>query len=111
MLRTSLLEVLNADYVRAARARGVRYWTVILLHALRNAMIPVVTYMGNLFGHLVAGTVVLETVFAIPGLGRLITSAISFRDYPVIQNFVVFSGTLFLAVNLGVDILYMIIDH
>jgi peptide/nickel transport system permease protein len=110
LLRTSLLEVLNADYIRAARARGVRQAAVILLHALRNAMIPVITYMGNLFGYLVAGTVILETVFAIPGLGRLITSAISFRDYPVIQNFVVFTGTLFLTVNLVVDFLYMIID-
>ncbi len=110
LLRTSLLEVLHTDYVRAARARGIRTWTVILVHALRNALIPVVTYMGNLFGYLVAGTVVLETVFAIPGLGRLITSAISFRDYPVIQGFVVFTGTLFILVNLGVDFLYMIID-
>jgi ABC-type dipeptide/oligopeptide/nickel transport system permease component len=110
LLRSSLLEVLRSDYIRAARARGVRGSTVILVHAMRNAMIPVVTHMGNIFGYLIAGAVIVETVFAIPGLGRLIMSAISFRDYPVIQGFVVFTGTLFLAVNLGVDLLYVIID-
>jgi peptide/nickel transport system permease protein len=110
LLRSSLLEVFRADYVRAARARGVRATSVILVHALRNAMIPVVTHMGGILGYLIAGAVIAETVFAIPGLGRLIIAAISFRDYPVIQAFVVYTGTLFVTLNLVVDILYVFID-
>jgi ABC-type dipeptide/oligopeptide/nickel transport system permease component len=110
LVRSSLLEVLGADYIRAARAKGVRDRWVVLKHALRNALIPVVTHMGTLFGYLVAGSVIVETVFAISGLGRLIVEAISFRDYPVIQGFVLFTGVVFMLINLLVDLSYSLID-
>jgi ABC-type dipeptide/oligopeptide/nickel transport system permease component len=83
---------------------------VLLRHALRNAMIPVVTMLGNLFGFLLSGAVVVETVFALPGIGRLMVDAISFRDYPVIQGFVLFTGTVFVLINLLVDLSYPLID-
>ncbi|HUW12731.1 MAG TPA: nickel ABC transporter permease [Anaerolineae bacterium] len=110
LLRSSLLEVLRADYIRADRARGIRSWKIIFVHALRPALIPVLTHLGGIFGYLIAGAVIIETVFAIPGIGRLITDAISFRDYPVIQGFVVFTGTIFVAVNLLVDLSYAVVD-
>ncbi len=110
LLRSSMLEVLGSDYVRAARARGVRQRKVVLEHALRNALIPVVTHMGSLFGFLTAGAVIVETVFAIPGIGSLVINAIGFRDYPIIQGFVIYTGTLFVLVNLVVDISYTFID-
>ena len=110
LLRASLLEALNSDYIRMARAKGLRERRVILLHALTNSLIPVITILGNLFGGLVAGAVIIETIFALPGLGRLIIDAISFRDYPIIQGFVIFTGTVFTLVNLVVDLSYVAID-
>lgn len=110
LLRSSLLEVLAEDYVRAARAKGLRGRRVLLRHSLPNALIPAVTIMGGMFGGLLAGAVVVETVFARPGLGSLITNAISFRDYPVIQGVVLLGGTVFLLVNLIVDLSYPLID-
>jgi peptide/nickel transport system permease protein len=110
LLRSTMLEVLGQEYIRAARAKGVRPQWVVLRHALRNAMIPVVTVMGNLFGFLLSGAVVVETVFALPGIGRLMVDAISFRDYPVIQGFVLFTGTVFVLINLLVDLSYPLID-
>lgn len=110
LLRSSLLEVLRADYIRADRARGISGSRITFIHALRPALIPVLTHLGGVIGYLVAGAVVIETVFAIPGLGRLITGAISFRDYPIIQGFVVFTGTLFVLINLLIDLSYSVID-
>ena len=110
LLRSSLLEVLRADYVRADRARGISWYRITFVHVLRPALIPVLTHLGGVFGYLIAGAVIIETVFAIPGLGRLITGAISFRDYPLIQGFVVFTGTLFVLVNLVIDLSYSFID-
>ncbi len=110
LLRSSMLEILGTDYVRTARAKGVRELLVNLRHAFRNALIPVVTLLGTLFGFLTAGAVVVEIVFAIPGLGRLIITAIQFRDIPVIQAFVVFTGILFVTINLLVDLTYTWID-
>jgi peptide/nickel transport system permease protein len=110
LLRSTMLEVLGQEYIRAARAKGVRPLWVVLRHALRNAMIPVVTVMGNLFGFLLSGAVVVETVYALPGIGRLMVDAISFRDYPVIQGFVLFTGTVFVLINLVVDLSYPLID-
>jgi peptide/nickel transport system permease protein len=110
LVRSSVLEVMRSDYIRAARAKGVGRARVILLHTLRNALIPVVTHMGTLFGHLTAGSVILESVFTIAGLGQLIVEAIAFRDYPVIQGFVLFTGTVFVTVNLLVDLSYTLID-
>ena len=83
---------------------------VILVHALRNALIPVVTVMGTMLGFLLSGAIIIERVFAWPGLGRMMIDAISFRDYPVIQGFVIFAGTVFILVNLAVDVSYTWID-
>jgi peptide/nickel transport system permease protein len=110
LLRSTMLEVLSQEYIRTARAKGVRPFWLVVRHALRNAMIPVVTVMGNLFGFLLSGAVVVETVFALPGIGRLMVDAISFRDYPVIQGFVLFTGTVFVLINLLVDLSYPLID-
>ena len=110
LLRSSMLEVLGEDYVRTARAKGLREHIMILRHALRNALIPAITVLGGMFGGLLAGAVIVETVFARPGIGSLITNAISFRDYPVIQGVVLLGGTLFVVINLLVDLSYPLID-
>lgn len=110
LLRASLLESLGSDYIRTARAKGLKERQVILIHSLKNSLIPVITIIGTLFAGLVAGAVIIETIFALPGLGRLIIDAISFRDYPIIQGFVIFTGTIFVLVNLAVDLSYLVID-
>lgn len=110
LLRSSMLEVMNEDYVRTARSKGLRERTVMLRHSLRNALIPAVTILGGMFGTLLAGAVIVEYVFARPGLGQLITNAISFRDYPVIQGVVLLGGAIFVVVNLLVDLAYTWID-
>lgn len=108
--RSSLLEILGQRYIRTARAMGIRSRTVVLRHALKNALIPVVTLAGMLFAGFVTGTVIVETVFAWPGVGQYAVNAIFARDYPVIQGFVVFTGTVFVVVNLIVDLLYVRLD-
>jgi peptide/nickel transport system permease protein len=106
MTRATMLNVLRADYIRAARAKGVREQTVIYKHALRNALVPIVTIIGLQFGTLLGGAVLTETVFAWPGIGRLLIDSITFRDYPVIQGTVLVIAGGFVLVNLLVDILY-----
>lgn len=110
LTRSSMLEVLGEDYVRTHRAIGMRERSVLFRRAFRNAMIPVVTVAGLRFGHLLAGAIIVETVFAWPGLGQLIVTAILNRDYPTIQGFVLFTGTVFALLNLVVDVLYVWID-
>jgi peptide/nickel transport system permease protein len=110
LLRSSMLEALGNDYISVARAKGLPERRVILVHAFRNALVPVVTVMGTLLGFLLSGAIIVETVFAWPGLGRLMIDAISFRDYPIIQGFVLFTGTVFVLVNLVVDVSYTWID-
>jgi peptide/nickel transport system permease protein len=110
LTRASLLDTLGEDYVRTARAKGLRERTVVVVHGLRNSLIPVVTVAGIRFGHLLAGAVVVETVFAWPGMGKYVVDSIYDRDYPVIQGFVLFTGTVFVLVNLLVDLLYVRID-
>lgn len=110
LLRSSMLEILGTDFIRTARSKGVPETGVVLRHAFRNALIPLVTLIGTFFGFLTAGAVVVEIVFSIPGLGRMIINAISFRDIPVIQGFVIFTGTVFVLVNLLVDLTYKWID-
>ncbi|HZQ06906.1 MAG TPA: nickel ABC transporter permease [Anaerolineae bacterium] len=110
LLRSTMLDVLHEDYIRTARSKGLKERSVILRHALRNSLIPALTVLGGLFGSLLAGAVVVETVFSRPGLGSLITSAISFRDYPVIQGVVLLGGTIFVLINLLVDLSYTWID-
>lgn len=110
LLRSAMLDVLGMDYVRTARAKGVGERRVVIRHALRNAMIPVVTVMGLLFGHLLGGAVIAEVVFSWPGIGQLIVDAIALRDYPVIRGFVLYTGVVFVLINLLIDLSYGVID-
>ncbi|MFP4643355.1 MAG: ABC transporter permease [Spirochaetales bacterium] len=110
MTRSSMLEVINQDYIRTARAKGVRESVVINKHALRNAMIPVVTVVGLQFGFFLGGSVLTETVFAINGLGRLMVSAIYARDFPVVQGAVLVASVSFMFVNLFVDMTYKLLN-
>ncbi|WP_206030320.1 ABC transporter permease [Roseomonas sp. AR75] len=110
MTRASMLEVLRQDYVRTARAKGMPGWIVVGKHALRNALIPVVTVAGIACGVLLGGAVVIESVFSLPGVGRLIVGAIQRRDYPVIQGGLLMTATIFVLVNLAVDLLYAALD-
>ena len=106
MIRSSMLEVLNQDYVRFAKSKGFKDWTVICRHALKNAMIPVVTVLGSEIGGLLGGAVVTETIFSWPGVGRLAMNSIARRDYPMIQGNTLILCAIFLLVNLVVDIIY-----
>lgn len=108
--RTSMLEVLQQDYIRTARAKGVPESAVILRHALPNALLPVVTVIGNAFGYLLTGSFIVETVFAVPGVGYKSIEAILRRDYPVIQATTLLFAFLFIVVNLVVDIIYTRLD-
>ncbi len=108
--RTSMLEVLRQDYIRTARAKGVGQRTVLFVHALKNAAVPIVTIVGVGMGTLIGGAVVTESVFAIPGLGRLTVDAISQRDYPVIQGLVLLFSFAYVLVNLMVDLIYTFLD-
>ncbi len=110
LLRGSMLDVLDSEYVKFARMKGLAEAVVTWKHALKNALIPVVTFVGFYFGILMAGSVVVETVFAWPGIGRLAFEAVQWRDYPVIQGVVLLVSTIILAANLVVDILYAYID-
>lgn len=109
-LRSALLEVLHEDFVRTARAKGLSYRQVLWRHALRNAMIPVLTVMGLQFANLLAGAIVIENVFQLPGLGRLLFQAIANRDLIVVRNGVLLLAVLVILVNFVVDILYALID-
>ncbi len=110
LLRSGMLEVLDSEYVKLARVKGVPERRVVWLHALKNALIPVVTFAGIYFAILVTTAIVVETVFAWPGLGRLAYEGISSRDFPVIQAVVLTTAAIVAAVNLGVDCLYALID-
>jgi len=98
------------DYVRTARSKGLRNNVVIVEHALRNALIPIVTVLGMEFGSLMGGSVIVESVFAWPGVGRLAVNAIMGRDYPVVQAVVVVVSAIFVLINLGVDLTYGLLD-
>lgn len=110
MTRSSLLEVIGEDYVRTARAKGLSERLILLRHALKNALIPVVTVVGLRFGYLLGGAVVTETVFSRPGLGRLLIDGIKFRDFPVVQGTVMILAFSFVILNLVVDLLYAFLD-
>jgi peptide/nickel transport system permease protein len=110
MTRSSMLEVIRADYIRTARSKGQKESVVIWRHALYNALIPVVTLCGLQFGQLLAGAILTESIFAIPGVGRLMVESIKMRDYPVVQGGVLFVAVAFSLVNLLVDLLYAYID-
>jgi ABC-type dipeptide/oligopeptide/nickel transport system permease component len=110
MVRTSMLEELGQDYVRTARAKGLAERTVVYKHALRNAMIPVVTVIGLQFGALLAGAIVTETIFSWPGIGRLTIQAISNRDYYLVQGCILAIGLTYVAVNFLTDLLYTVVN-
>ncbi len=110
LVRSSMLEVINLDYVRTARAKGVSEWFVICRHALRNAALPIVTVIGLQFGLLLGGAVLTETVFAVPGVGRLIVGAIRQLDFPIVQAGVFLIAIIIVTVNFLVDVLYVYLN-
>ena len=109
-LRTSILEALSSDYVRTARAKGLREQAVISAHVLRNALIPALTLLGLSVGYLLGGTVIVENVFSLPGAGKLLVDAISARDYPLVQSTTLVFATLVILVNLLTDVIYTFLD-
>lgn len=108
--RSSMLEVVRSDYIVTARAKGLSEWSVILKHALPNALIPVITVAGTQFGYMLGGALVIETVFSIPGIGMYLINGISSRDYMVVQGCVVVLAIAFSFVMLGVDLIYAFVD-
>src|ERR1700682_2093333 len=110
LTRSSMLEILHRDFIRTGRAKGLAERRVVLRHALPNAAIPVLTVIGLQIGALLGGAVITESVFAWPGMGKLIVDAIFFRDFPVVQTVLILSATVFVAINLIVDLLYTVID-
>jgi ABC-type dipeptide/oligopeptide/nickel transport system permease component len=109
-VRAAMLDVLHDEYITTARAKGLRQKTVITRHALRNAMIPVLTIIGLSTGRLIGGSVVVETIFSIPGIGRLAVASIFARDFPVVQGIVLVMALAVLLVNLATDMLYGYVD-
>lgn len=110
MTRSSMLEVVSLDYVRTARAKGLSERVVVLRHALRNALIPTLTVIGVQFGLLLGGSIIVETVFAWPGLGQLMIDSVRMRDYPLVQGVALVFAATFLMINLTVDVLYAYLD-
>src|SRR5262249_11875269 len=110
LTRSSMLEILSGDYIRTGRAKGLAERMVVLRHALKNATIPVLTVIGLQIGTLLGGAVITESVFAWPGMGKLVVDAIFFRDFPVVQTVLIFSATIFVVINLVVDALYTVVD-
>jgi len=110
MTRATMLEELREPYVQAARARGVSKSRAIMRHAFRNSLIPVVTLVGLQFGAVLTGAVITETIFAWPGIGRLLIQSIGFRDYPLVQGCILLIALTYVAVNLATDMLYGVLD-
>jgi peptide/nickel transport system permease protein len=110
MTRASMLDVLGEDYVRTARAKGIGEIAVLFRHALRNAAVPVITVIGTGFALLISGVVVTESVFNIPGVGRLTVDAVLARDYPVIQAMILLTSLVYVTVNLLIDVAYTLLD-
>jgi ABC-type dipeptide/oligopeptide/nickel transport system permease component len=110
LVRATMLEVLNQDFVRTARAKGVRKPVIIVKHVLRNALIPVVTVLGLSIAGLLSGALIIENIFALPGLGTLAITAVSNRDFPVVEGTTFFFAALLIGANLVVDIAYAVID-
>lgn len=110
MTRSSMLEVLREDYIRTARAKGLSPMRVVFVHALRNALIPVLTVLGMQTGSLLAGAVLTETIFSWPGIGKWLIDSIGRRDYPVVQTAILVSASIFILVNMLVDVLYLVVN-
>ena len=110
MTRSSMLEVIRSDYIRTARAKGQKESVIIWRHALPNALIPILTIIGMQFGSLLGGAILTETVFSIPGIGRLVVESIKMRDFPVVQGGVLYIAVVYCIMNLVVDLLYAWVD-
>ena len=110
MTRSSMLEVLRQDFIRTARAKGLSETEVVGMHAFKNALVPIATTVGIIFSLMLAGAVVIETVYSLPGVGRMMISAIQRRDLPVVQGTLVLIGTVFVLINIVIDLLYAVID-
>ena len=110
LTRSSMLDVLGQDYIRTARAKGVSYWRIIFGHALKNSLIPVITYFGPMLAYIVTGSMVVEQIFAVPGIGRAFVSSITNRDYTMIMGTTIFLATLIVVMNLVSDLLYKAVD-
>lgn len=110
MTRSSMLEVIKSDYIRTARAKGQKESVVIFRHALKNALIPIITIVGIQFGSLLGGSILTESVFSVPGVGRLAVEAIKTRDYPIVQGAVIYMALAYVVINLLVDLLYAWVD-
>jgi len=110
LTRSSMLEVLGQDYIRTARAKGVSGWKLVFGHALKNALIPVITYLGPMLAHIVTGSLVVEQIFAVPGIGREFVNSITSRNYPLIMGTTILLATLIVLMNLVSDIMYKAID-
>jgi peptide/nickel transport system permease protein len=108
--RASMLDVLGEDYVRTARSKGLPERSVVLKHALRNALVPIVTVLGLTVALLIGGAVVTETVFGLPGVGNLVVSAVLRRDYPVIQGALLVIAAIYVLINFSIDLLYAVVD-
>lgn len=108
--RSSMLDVIRSDYIVTARSKGVPEWRVIIQHGLRNGLIPIITMLGTTFGRLLGGTIVIETIFGIPGIGTYIIGAVNNRDYPVVQAGTIFLAIVFSLIMLLVDLLYAVVD-
>jgi ABC-type dipeptide/oligopeptide/nickel transport system permease component len=110
LTRSSILEIMRTEFITTARAKGLAEWTIVVRHALRNALIPVVTIIGLQFGGLMSGAVVIETVFGRPGIGRLGVRAILEQDFPLVQGFVLFVAVVYVLANLLIDLCYAALD-
>lgn len=110
MTRSSLLEVMRQDFIKTIRAKGASEKIVLFVHALKNALIPIITLIGMQIGSLLGGTVVTEQIFSIPGLGQMVLTGINQRDFPVVQGCILFIAFIYVMVNLIVDILYTYVD-
>jgi peptide/nickel transport system permease protein len=108
--RSSMLEVMQSDYIRTAKSKGLSSWLIVVVHALRNALIPLVTQFGTSFGGLLGGAIITEQVFVVNGIGTYLINAINTRNYPVVQSTVLIIAAMFILINLGVDIMYSFID-
>ena len=110
LTRSSMLDVLGQDYIRTAKAKGVSYFKIIFGHALKNSLIPVITYFGPMLAYIVTGSLVVEKIFAVPGIGRAFVSSITNRDYPMIMGTTIVLAVLIVVMNLVSDILYKVVD-
>ena len=110
LTRSSMLDVLGQDYIRTAKAKGVSGWRIIFGHALKNSLIPVLTYFGPMLAYIVTGSLVVEKIFAVPGIGRAFVNSITGRDYPLIMGTTIILASLIVIMNLVTDILYKVVD-